>query len=213
MLSESRPRRRPDAHPTQSSHHAPLSGFDGKRGTHDNDGFVLSAHRGKSQGRHEQRRAHSSSVSTACPTASPKVPISPEPGGSPAGPDDGFIPRQRLRRPSPQQRLMHRSSRRLARPKREERHQVAHRSPVQRARKSSSPRRRRPRSGPMPSGSVKASRSNRVATDGWRSRARNSSRASRSNTDRGGLTTGRGALTARRPGGEHSEAGGLERGP
>jgi transposase InsO family protein len=57
---------------------------------------TCSQHTGKGRrGGHEQRRAHSSSVRTACPTASPKGPNSPEPKGSRQGrtavssPDNG----------------------------------------------------------------------------------------------------------------------------
>src|SRR3954467_14885731 len=69
---------------SQSSHHAPLVDVDRERGgTHDKDGYVLSAHRGKSQGRPRTTSSSQLISQNGLPDRiSQQGPMSPEPKGS-----------------------------------------------------------------------------------------------------------------------------------
>jgi hypothetical protein len=84
---------------TESSHHAPLLDDERERGgTHDNDGFVLSAHRERSQGRPRTTSSSQLISQIGLPDrVSQQRPMSPEPEGSRQGrtavssPDNGSV--------------------------------------------------------------------------------------------------------------------------
>jgi transposase InsO family protein len=82
---------------SQSSHHAPLVDDERERGgTHDNDGFVLSAHRERSQGRPRTTSSSQLISQIGLPAASPNKPHVPEREGFRKGrtpvssPDNAF---------------------------------------------------------------------------------------------------------------------------
>ena len=105
----SRPRRSRGAHPARTLASLLLSStMSGSAAGHTTATDSCSQHTGASRrGGHEQRRARSSSVRSACPSASPNKPHVPGARMLPAGPDGSFIPRQRagLRRHAPPPRL------------------------------------------------------------------------------------------------------------